>query len=247
MVKLNFLKYRDAFENWPIFILDKLHLLHGKQSAITRSGLKISFRGDTDRIVLYEVFANHEYDFYPIKNGEIIIDIGAHIGAFTCLAASKGANVYSFEPVEDNYILLEENLKQNSLVSHTVKKAIFSYTGDLHLNINKENSGGHSIFETGSKNQEISVQTTTLSDFMKQEKIEHIDLLKIDCEGSEYEILPTLPLEKIDKIMMEFHYFGGKNPLDLISLLEKNNFEITKTDHMIYAKNKRNAKNIEVK
>ena len=49
-----------------------------------------------------------------IEPGETWADLGANVGAFTCLAASLGAKVYAFEPHPENFQLLEQNVKLNA-------------------------------------------------------------------------------------------------------------------------------------
>lgn len=51
-----------------------------------------------------------------IDNNSTIIDVGAHIGAFSVLAAAHGARVVALEPVLENFQLLEENLRLNNLL-----------------------------------------------------------------------------------------------------------------------------------
>ena len=78
------------------------------------------------------------------------------------------------------------------------------------------NSAESSLYKKGSET--IAVPSTTLNDIFLDNKIEHCDFLKIDCEGAEYEILFSAPKElfsKIEKIVMECHtpqFFGIENP-----------------------------------
>ncbi|HGJ67496.1 TPA: FkbM family methyltransferase, partial [bacterium] len=93
------------------------------------------------------------------------------------------------------------------------------------------------------KSREISVKTTSIEEFMKKYSLDRIDLLKIDCEGSEYKILFKCPKEiikKISKITMEYHPIDkSRNAKTLKKFLEKNGFKVrfTRGDSwMLYAK-----------
>jgi hypothetical protein len=74
--------------------------------------------------------------------------------------------------------------------------------------------GGHFFFPTlmvatNSDNvEQMEVPCTTLMEIMESNHLEHVDLLKMDCEGAEYEILYSTPLshlERIAEIRMEYH------------------------------------------
>jgi len=121
-----------------------------------------------------------------LKPGSIFIDIGAHIGYFTLLAAklvgSKG-RVYAFEPEPKNHELLSKNVKENGYQNVSViKKCVSSRCGLVDFFISKD-SGTHSTkIATGKKTISESV---TLDKFCRDRKISKIDLIKIDIEGGE--------------------------------------------------------------
>jgi len=62
-----------------------------------------------------ETWYSRVYDVpgLPIRSGDVVLDIGANQGFFTCYAASKGAIVYAFEPVPEYYGRLIQNIKRN--------------------------------------------------------------------------------------------------------------------------------------
>ena len=141
--------------------------------------------------------------YYQIpQNPKLVVDIGAHIGGTAILAASKGAEVYAYEPETENYKLLLENIKLNGLENkiHCFKKAI-GKPGQRQLHLNPDNSGMTSLSPIGPAGEKI--ETIPIEQVFKN--IAHCDLLKIDCEEAEYEFLYNLPVEKIDRISMELH------------------------------------------
>jgi len=69
----------------------------------------------------------------------------------------------------------------------------------------------------------------TLKSMVRENKLLKIDLLKLDCEGEEYEILLKLPstlLSKIVNIVVEIHTFGSNRPEKICHFLKKNGFKV---------------------
>ena len=105
--------------------------------------------------------------------------------------------------------LLKKNLELNDLSNvKPFHAAISKATEQVTLYIDKNNQIGNSIFRTDETTESEKVDSFSLGDFVKNNKIEKIDFLKIDCEGAEFEILLNLDhqiLQKIDKIVSEIH------------------------------------------
>jgi FkbM family methyltransferase len=144
-----------------------------------------------------------QYRLRDYKNIKKAIDIGAHIGGTALYLAHRGTEVIAIEPNKENYDLLVENIKLNGL-GEKVKPynvAISDKKGKTILYSNTPNTGGNSIVIK--KGTESEVETTTIDEFLTEE----IDLLKMDCEGSEYEIIMGLnDFSKIRNIVAELHF-----------------------------------------
>ena len=114
-----FLRSRKIFKNW--YIYPKIYFkLTKKEFAVfeTKLGQKISIRvNSTDLMALTHVWLIEEYkrENFSIESNDVIIDIGAHIGLFTIYASqfSKNGEIYSFEPMKDNFELLNKNIISN--------------------------------------------------------------------------------------------------------------------------------------
>jgi len=181
-------------------------------------------RKDTlDEIVVRQVWEKDFYldNGYSINFGDTVIDIGAHIGTFAVLARSYGANITAYEPEPDNFKMLKGNLKLNNIRAKISKKAVSNTDKDDKLWIDNKNVGGHSFIK-GSKKDFIDVKCISLKTIL--DSIKKCDLLKLDCEGSEYEILINSDLSKVSKISMEYH--GKKEAKELIKYLKKQKFKI---------------------
>ncbi len=147
---------------------------------------------------IYEV---PEYRFSDIRKDDIVVDIGANVGAFCIRAAYYSDYVYAIEPV--TYEILQKNIILNG-VSVTVL--------DCAL-------GSGNVEAVGWDSVNLNMRTVTLKTIIGMAG--GCDFLKCDCEGAEWLIDPH-DLGKIRRIEMELHLppIGGlPNPrfLDYIS------------------------------
>ena len=202
-----------------------------------KSGLKIEVQSRRCLNFLNSIFFNK---IYGVPNQEkIIIDIGANKGFFSIFFAhqlkEKGVKIYSFEPHPNTFELFQRNIHDNGL-EKTITAFQKSVSGVSHLTQKfyvARDSFDYSLYNEYKSDEEVLVENITLQEIIKQNNIEQIDLLKLNCEGAEYEILMRTPieyLEKIQSIRMEYHNFelDGKvfNILPLIRFLTDNNFKV---------------------
>jgi FkbM family methyltransferase len=163
-------------------------------------------------------------DKFTLKKGDIVVDLGAHIGVFTIFASKRGAFVYSFEPMPENFRLLKENIRLNRL-NNKVKAfqlAISSKKGFSSLYI--WDLGLSSLnFQSG---KSLTVETVRLEDILDLIESDRIDFLKVDVEGAEWNIFKVAKrsLTKIKKIAMECH--SAKNALRLKRLFKASGFQV---------------------
>ena len=164
-------------------------------------------------------------------NLDIVFDVGAHEGEFIKLILNNFnvKTIYSFEPSEKNFQILNKNIKKirsdkneiflnnfalgekeeekkfkqmkessSSTLSNINTKSNYFKRKNFFLNI----SPNTKFFE------EISIKIKDGASFLAKEKIEHIDLLKIDTEGHEYFVIKGFKenLNKVKIIFFEHHY-----------------------------------------
>lgn len=151
-----------------------------------------------------EIFSKEIYKDAISSN--IVVDVGANVGLFSLYMAPFSKKIYALEPHLESF----EKLKSNTSGYENIKpinKALWSHTGEYTMH--EEGDGGHSLV-VGDRN--LIVKTTTLSDLIKDEGIKWIDVLKIDCESSEKQFMPTVEfktaLSKVNKVVGEFHDNG---------------------------------------
>ena len=235
-----FLKSTKLFKNWYIYPLVYFKLIK-KQYVIfeTKTDLKIKIRtNSTDLMALTNVWMTNEYDIEnsQIAENDTIIDIGAHIGLFSLLVSQfcKTGKIFSFEPMGDNFDLLISNLKLNHIENiHPFNFAVSKNTSNVNLFLNSDQSA-HSIFSSDSES--VTIQSISLQRILDENKISSCKLLKLDCEGAEYEIIDSLPIEyfnKIENIVIEYHLADSKPELgkNLITKIQDAGFKIKTREH----------------
>ncbi len=181
-----------------------------------------------------EIFIDQVYlpNGWSINVDDVIVDIGANIGIFSIFAALKTKNkIFAFEPFPENFEFLKHNIKRNNLNNISVNcLAVSDKDGTEKLYIS-EISGGHLLFDHNKKgelNRYVEVPSKTLETIIKENSLKKINFLKMDCEGSEGQILNATPsscFEIIEKIAIEFHdNVSSLNHDEIINLLENCGF-----------------------
>ena len=178
--------------------------------------------------------------FQPI-NGEIVVDVGAHYGRYTLIAAncigSKG-KVIAIEADPKNFDMLNENIKLNKFENiKTLNCAVSSNKSKVKLSI-PEKKAGHTIYSSiipGRSPTEkfIEVNANTLDNLLAENGIslERINWIKIDVEGAELEVLKgatnVLSKSKNIVLLIEIHNIeDGKTLYEpIIDLLNNYNFK----------------------
>ena len=180
-----------------------------------------------DIITFFVIFIKKDYG--SIKKNSVIMDIGENIGFFSIYAVINGAKkVYCYEPNSQAFKILKKNIKQNYFSNKVCafQKAITSNNGkfiSIPLNSSPYNQVTKNLFKKNFKYETIS--TVSLNNQILINNIKKIDLIKIDCEGAEYDIFPSLTrktIKIIKEIRMEVH--GKINPL--IKSLKHNPFKV---------------------
>jgi len=149
-------------------------------------------------------------DFYQIKDllphvpeKPVIVDVGANAGYFSFLMAAKreDAVIYAYEPIQNNIDVFDANLELNPKRKDSVKLEHKAVTGaekgsvKLFFDAVNHDTVISSVFEDFSpKNVEaVEVEAISLAGIIRENKLAVVDVLKLDCEGSEYPILYDSP------------------------------------------------------
>jgi FkbM family methyltransferase len=166
-----------------------------------------------------------------LRRDSIVMDIGANMGDFAMMAAAQCplGRVYAIEPISEYISALETNKTLNRLSNvEVIHVALGDHEGEIKLAVAGSQSTAH--FDNAANTE--TVRLTTLPQLMRDFGIERIDLLKMDCEGAEWEILPAAleALPRITQICMEFHPARGWTGEKLSALLRESGYEVWYTD-----------------
>lgn len=172
--------------------------------------------------------------FVAGKNGLFILDIGANIGLPSYYFSRFASKVYSIEPSREHFEVLSKMVEFNKLgdIIIPINKAIYIKNGEYPLfhNKNKTMYSLHAAVNDNSSEAE-KVQTITIKDLFEEYKINKVDLLKLDIEGSETEILshPTFTevADKISTVVVERHAWSGRHENQLVEALKNAGFNVS--------------------
>lgn len=124
-----------------------------------------------------------------VKPGMVVVDIGAHVGYYTLIAAAgvgQQGRVFAFEPHPSNYSLLVRNVETNRYRNViTIPNAVSDRSGSLRLFEGWANTGDHRIYDTCDGRPWINVRSTTLDEFFSDWGEDRVDVIKMDIQGAE--------------------------------------------------------------
>ncbi|MFW6107477.1 MAG: FkbM family methyltransferase, partial [bacterium] len=167
------------------------------------------------------------------KPGMCAIEIGANHGVTAvAIAASIGSEgwLYAFEPVPEYFDVLERNLCRNHVANASAHRlAVMDRPGRIRF---FKHGGGSGIAPTDDA-EEIWVEATTISDFLANQPRNGIDLLNMDCEGSELLALrgaEELLREARPQVFCEVHHGTlrqlGHSPEELVAYLQRLGYRV---------------------
>lgn len=161
-----------------------------------------------------EIWVDRTYNppGFEIENGDVVIDVGANIGVFSCFAAMSAQNVkvLAYEPFPGNAALLRSNVASVPGADIRVfESAVCGKCAVGMLRSDTTNWIAHSLSEQDNDSDDgIPVTTVSLDEILAGNGIDRCNLLKLDCEGSEYEILANASpstMDRVEQIVGEYH------------------------------------------
>lgn len=152
------------------------------------------------------------------KKDAVVLDIGGNVGLFSLYAAKYAKQVYTLEPSPEHCSLIRHMLEFNKITNvKLLENALYIDNGKFEYYTPENNKtmwSLHAAVNDG-KSSPQGVDAITFDTLFKLENIEHVDLAKVDVEGSEYEIFASegfrLVAPKIDTIVCEVHSWAGRN------------------------------------
>jgi FkbM family methyltransferase len=174
----------------------------------------------TQFTIFDEVVIDNSYDLTKITfSPDTIIDCGAHVGLFTLIASNKypSATLLAFEPATANCKLIDQLVSSNGLPLKLVRKAVSDREGTATFYTHNSHSGtlGTAFSELTTSQTVETVDLLAVIRPMTDSKL----LLKMDIEGEELNVLPSIIpfLPNTTAIFFETH--GGQISWDTITTL----------------------------
>jgi FkbM family methyltransferase len=173
----------------------------------------------------------------PIDETPTVVDIGAHVGVYTVWAATDRSRprVVAVEPAPRALEFLTRNVSANHLSNVTIVPAacagqdgegVLRLSGPTMMSTLYSRAAGHP--------EQVPVTLITLDRLFSEQHVDRCDLLKLDCEGAEFDILLACSdetLRRVRRIAMEYHRWAGAGLVDrLVERLTVLGFSVDRTE-----------------
>jgi FkbM family methyltransferase len=215
-----------TFTNWAPIMRDMVlgRAGRGPQSLTfkTRSGIRIDTPNRPGaRVPVYEIFAEDSYRLEwllgPLRRRPIqVLDIGGHVGTFSCALTQlhPQSTVTAFEPSATTADYLRRNVTANGVADRVtvVQSALAGSTGSAIFDDNGAGSGLNGLAAAGHSSGTATKVATISFDDAVTATAAPVDVVKIDCEGGEYDlVLNSAPSswESVQRVVIEFHPVDG--------------------------------------
>ncbi|GAA0529341.1 FkbM family methyltransferase [Chitinophaga japonensis] len=263
MVNSTLAKYANLIRNisnWHLYFSRKFNVPYNKLVFhIRNKGISFTTPAKSLYLVFKEIFLADVYNMdqlaAALPEHPVVIDIGGNAGYFSLflLSRKKQARIYAYEAIAANCALFARHLDMNPPLKSMVQLHHKAVTGSpqatvtLHLETPEENSVTASVYNDFTKDNTYTakVPCISLSEILFSNNLVKVDLVKVDCEGSEYPIIyETAPQlwEKIDRMAIEVHNLDGekRNVASLGAYLTSvgftwNNYELENGCYMLFA------------
>ena len=185
--------------------------------------------GFIDELILDKCYMPN--DSFKIKNDYVVVDAGANVGVFSLFAASYAINgkIISIEADKYDYKRLQDNISENNFKNiFPINKALTDKSGHVYLSDSVVREPSNKNFHKDNYIFEGKVESISPDDLIKEFKLNRIDFLKLDIEGSEFKIFSNPNWLKIVRIIsMELHAEPeDKKTLEMKKMLENFNFSV---------------------
>lgn len=198
------------------------------------NGVQLHYRpGTSDQGLIYKILLRPgpkaDYWLPPDIDARVVLDIGANIGIASIYLARRfpRAQIFAFEPVPANFAILRRNVEALGNVRPIqtalgVKDGSFEcYHSDTDTNL-----GGYSFHESGSDTgRRVRVEVREAKSMVQELGLRSADVIKIDTEGSEYDILTNLGKDFLGGAQWVYGELHGNRDFELLEFLS-DRFEI---------------------
>lgn len=220
---------------WPV----RSRLLKGPYSFRLRNGVSFLTPRDLNfQLLLREIWAEEHYGGagIRIRPQATVIDIGANIGLFALWVATRatGVNLFAVEPSPRMCGFLRTNITRNGINATVVQAACGGSNGRATL-YSRGTETKNTVYPRDAFHAELQpvgdVEMISLAELFRRFSIGFCDLLKLDCEGAEYDILLNAPeelLQSVRQVALEYHvgFEPGRSPGQIEDRLASCGFKV---------------------
>ena len=235
-----------TYRNWPRLMAYRLNLRPQPMVVKCRDGSLFRVRDrrkrGSDAYVINEsyLYGVHDLILPYLKRAKVCLDVGAYIGSFSIYAAKRsGARIFALEPVPETFELLKENISLNGLGGRVVpvQAALTGQEtrGEVDIFVPSDSAFGSvspahlGLYGVSEKPGTIRVPAVTLARIFEEHRIDFCDIIKMDCEGAEYDVLYNTPADILRRIgIMTIEYHKDGDIAKLTNFLAGLGFEITR-------------------
>lgn len=214
-IKTTDIKKIEIDNSGVVFFLDQFNIKMFSDKGCRSAPLEILNFGSYER-------EEAPFVFEIIREGDLVLDIGAHVGWYSIQMAKRFQNIviHAFEPIPQTFVVLQQNIQLNNLkniIPHNIalgksegSEDFFYFTGGSAV-ASRKNLLDHE------KTSRIECKTSTLDLVVSELKLERVDFIKCDVEGSELDViqggkktlhqfLPVIYIELFDGWCEKFGY-----------------------------------------
>lgn len=183
--------------------------------------------------ILQEMYIEKVYDpFFKGRKDMVILDIGGNLSLFSFFAYKYAKRIICVEPSKQHVEVIKHMLDYNKMNDkiEVLQLAVSHKNGtqEFYHNANKTMFSLNNAVDDGSEKE--TVKTCTLADLMVFKKLDHVDFMKLDIEGSEFDVVASKGFEivadKIESMVVELHAWAGRNPSQITSTLKDYGFDV---------------------
>jgi FkbM family methyltransferase len=203
------------------------------QIIVPEYNYKFYVRPDKEDLATWE---DPIFQLFRPKQGDNFVDVGAHIGRYSIVAAKRIGNlgqIIAIEAHPETFELLKKNVALNGLRNVTaINTVVSSQKGKAKLYLDGHDSG-FTVYSTiminRTKTEEfLEVEANTLDNILNENNIQRVNWIKIDVEGAELEVLKgavdTLSSNKDLTLLIEVH--GEANYVPILEVFRQYKFQI---------------------
>lgn len=174
-----------------------------------------------------------------LQPNDIFCDVGANIGSYSLIASSKikSGKIFAFEPSPKAVDCLKENIRLNGLdyKIKVVAKVVSDKVGYEYFSVGKFSEVDHIYTLNDDKREKAKIASIRLDEYLSSQKINKVDLIKIDVEGAEFKVMQGLKRflkkGKVGVLIFELNSHSvkfGNTHIETVEFLEKFDYKVYK-------------------